>query len=129
MRRIFFDSPGAGKRFLLLFFPAALGLSLGLACQPKVQNTSVDAGGGRRKGSPPMCYQYRGESRKTYDAYDVFIHVNNTCSYSVDCVVWDDVTEQETRIVQPPYQAQSLVLAQAVQASRVNLKLECVWKP
>jgi hypothetical protein len=76
-----------------------------------------------------MCYQYRGESRKTYDAYDVFIHVNNTCSYPVECVIWDDVTEQETRLVQPPYQAQSLALAMNVQASRVSLKLECIWKP
>lgn len=129
MRRILFDSHLAGKRFLHSSFAAFVGFSLAFGCQSKVQNTSVDAGGGMRKGSPPMCYQYRGESRKTYDAYDVFIHVNNSCRYSVDCLIYDDVTEQQTRLVQPPYQAQSLALAVNVQASRVNLKLECTWKP
>ncbi len=129
MRRILFDSPPVGKRFLASSFALMVGLTLASGCQSKVQNTSVDAGGGMRKGSPPMCYQYRGESRKTYDAYDIFIHVNNTCSYPVDCLVYDDVTEQQTRLVQPPYQAQSLALATNVQASRVSLKLECTWKP
>lgn len=129
MRRILFDSLSVGKRFLTASFAIGVGLSLAVGCQSKVQNTSVDAGSGNRKGSPPMCYQYRGESRKTYDAYDIFVHVNNTCSYPVDCVIYDDVNEKETQLVMPAYQAQSLTLALNVQASRVNLKVTCIWKP
>lgn len=106
-----------------------VGAAFGLGCQPKTQNVSVDAGGGMRKGAPPMCYQYRGEARKTYDAYDVFLHLNNTCSYSVDCLIYDDVTEKQVQLTMPPYQAADYALAQNVQASRVDLSVECTWKP
>jgi hypothetical protein len=129
MRRILFDSPPAGKSFLASSFATFVAISFTLGCQSKVQNTSVDAGGGMRKGSPPMCYQYRGEARKTYDAYDIFVHVNNTCSYPVACLIYDDVNEKESQLSMPAYQAQSLALALNVQASRVNLKVECTWKP
>ena len=90
---------------------------------------SVDAGGGMRKGSPPMCYQYRGEARKTYDAYDIFLHLNNTCSYTVNCLIYDDVTEKQLELAMPPFQAANYALATNVQASRVDLSLECTWKP
>jgi hypothetical protein len=129
MRRILFDSSRAGKR---LFFATVLTTAFSapvLGCQSKVQPVSVDAGGGQRKGSPPMCYQSRTESRKTMTAYDIFLHINNTCSYSVDCLVYDDVTENKLHVVYAPYQADSLILAQNVQASRVDVDFECVWKP
>jgi hypothetical protein len=129
MRCILFDSPLAGKRLVRSLLAVwALG-TLGPGCQQKTQNVSVDAGGGRRKGSPPMCYQSRGEARKTYDAYDIFLHLNNTCSYPVDCLIYDDVTEKQTHLVMPAFQAGDYVLATGVQASRVDLSLECTWKP
>jgi hypothetical protein len=130
MRCILFDSPPVGKS--LVRSSLAVGIAaaaLGIGCQQKTQNVSVDAGGGMRKGSPPMCYQYRGEARKTYDAYDIFLHLNNTCSYTVDCLVYDDVTEKQIRLAMPPFQAGDYTLATNVQASRVDLSVECTWKP
>lgn len=129
MRCILFDSPFAGKSLVRSFFALGLGLALGLGCQSKTQNVSVDAGGGMRKGSPPMCYQYRGEARKTYDAYDIFLHLNNTCSYPVDCRIYDDVTEKQVQLVMPAFQTGNYTLAAGVQASRVDLDVECTWKP
>jgi hypothetical protein len=98
-------------------------------CQSKVQNVSIDAGGGKRKGSPPMCFQYRSEARPAASAYDIWLHLNNTCSYAVDCVFYDDVTEKQNSISEPPYTANSVALAFNVQAKRVDVKAECTWKP
>lgn len=89
---------------------------------------SVDIGNGMRKGSPPMCYQYRGESRPIAGGYDIWFHVNNTCNYAVDCTIYDDVSEGENRYVAPPYQSQSIVLVRGSQSKQVDLDLECVWK-
>jgi hypothetical protein len=76
-----------------------------------------------------MCYQSRGEARKTYDAYDIFLHLNNTCRFTVDCLIFDDVTEKQIQLAMPPFQAGDYTLAANVQASRVDLDLECTWKP
>ena len=94
-----------------------------------VQKTAVEIGGGMRKGSPPMCYQYRGESRPLANGYDIWVHLNNTCNYSVDCTVIDDVSAQESRVVIQAYQQQSIVLVRMSESKRVSLDLDCVWKP
>ena len=94
-----------------------------------MQETSIDIGGGMRKGDPPMCFQYRGEARPTMNAYNIMLHINNTCRYSVDCTFTDDVTEQGHRIVQPAYVAGSVLLAAESPAKRVTIRAECVWKP
>jgi len=125
MRGILFDSFRASKPFL----PAFLALAWAVGCQSKVQQTSIEIGGGMRKGDPPMCFQYRVESRKTADAYDIVLHVNNSCSYSVDCTFRNDVNERETRFVQPAYQALSYGVAENVPVKRVDVSAECVWKP
>jgi hypothetical protein len=125
MRSILFDSLRASKRF----FPAFFALLALQACQSKVQQTSIDIGGGMRKGEPPMCFQYRVESRATQDAYDIFLHVNNSCSYSVDCTFTNDQNEREHRVVQPAYQAVSYVVVENVPVKRVDVDAECVWKP
>ncbi|HEX6273880.1 MAG TPA: hypothetical protein VFZ53_12620 [Polyangiaceae bacterium] len=125
MRRILFDSLRASKCFLPLFLaPLAL-----LGCQNKVQQTSIDIGGGMRKGDPPMCFQYRVEPRATQDAYDIFLHVNNSCRYSVDCTFTNDQNEREHRVVQPAHQAVSYVVVENVPVKRVDVDAECVWKP
>lgn len=108
----------------------ALGLVLlGAACGPKLEPTAVEIGGGMRKGSPPMCFQYRGESRPLAQGYDIWLHLNNTCSHPVDCTFRDNVSDQENRVVQPPFQAQSIVLVRQSESKRVDIDAECVWKP
>lgn len=107
-----------------------IGLVLvAVACASPVQKTAVEVGGGMRKGSPPMCYQYRGESRPLSQGYDIWAHLNNTCGYAVDCTIADDVSGQENRVVMQPYQSQSIVLVRASESKRVNLSLDCLWKP
>jgi hypothetical protein len=110
--------------FLALFASALVA-----GCQPKVQSVATDAGGGFLKGDPPMCFQYRGEARPTARANNIWVHINNTCRYAVDCTVWDDVTEQEHRMMAPEYQTRSFMLAPEVPQRRVDLKFDCTWKP
>ena len=76
-----------------------------------------------------MCFQYRGEATPTMRAYNIVLHVNNTCSYVVDCTFHDDVTDREHHIVSPAFQPQSYMIAEEVPAKRVDLDVECVWKP
>jgi hypothetical protein len=103
---------------------------LGVACKSSVQQVSVDIGNGMRKGDPPMCFQYRTESRATSQmgARNIFMHVNNTCRFAVDCMVYNDVTEQQQRVGLPGYRQYSFLLASGVPDDRVDLKLECTWK-
>jgi hypothetical protein len=121
--------PGRGTNVRRLPIAVGLVLTLAGACGPKVKPTAIEIGGGMRQGSPPMCFQYRGEARPLAKGYDIWLHLNNTCSYPVDCTFHDDVTDQETRFVQPPYQAQSLVLSRESDSKRVSIDAECVWKP
>jgi len=112
-----------------LVFAAVIAATLLAGCQPKVQSVATDAGGGFKKGDPPMCFQHRAEARPTASANNIWVHVNNTCSYAVDCMVWDDVTEQEHRMMAPEYQTRSFLVAPEVPNRSVDLKLDCTWKP
>ena len=110
--------------FLTLLAAASIA-----GCGPKVQSVATDAGNGYQKGDPPMCFQHRTEARPTTRANNIWVHINNTCNYLVDCVVWDDVTEQQHRMVTPEYQTRSFMLAPEVPQRRVDLKFDCTWKP
>jgi len=76
-----------------------------------------------------MCFQYRGEARPTTSAYDIWLHLNNTCGYAVNCTFFDDVTEKEYQFNMAAYQNQSQQLADEVETKRVDFEAECTWKP
>jgi hypothetical protein len=105
--------------------------SLVVACHPPVKQVSSDAGKGTRQGSPPLCFDYRGEAQATDKAgvSNIWAYLNNTCSYNVDCVIYDDVTEQEHPIGVQAYKQLRFLLAASVPANRVKLKLQCSWSP
>jgi len=119
------------KRFGLLAVMAFGCGSLLVACHPPVKQVSSDAGKGTRQGSPPLCFDYRGEAQATDKAgvSNIWAYLNNTCSYNVDCVIYDDVTEQEHPIGVQAYKQLRFLLAASVPANRVKLKLECSWSP
>ncbi|HVR21219.1 MAG TPA: hypothetical protein VMS65_16010 [Polyangiaceae bacterium] len=131
MLRILFDSLRAHKRLILLPVAFAALLFPALGCASKVENTSIEIGGGMRKGEPPMCYQHRAEARATGDTgvYDILLHVNNSCRYAVDCQVYDDVTEKQNHVTMAANQAYTFGIAEAVPNKRVDLKFDCTWKP
>jgi len=113
-----------------VFAALAVAASLAAGCGPKVQKVgSIDVGGGVKKGDPPMCFQLRSEARPTGSANNIWVHVNNTCRYSVDCMVWDSVTEQEHRMMAPEYQTRSFMVAAENEQRRVEIKPTCTWKP
>jgi hypothetical protein len=131
MLRILFDSRRAHKRLIVTPVAIAALLSAAFGCTSKVENTSIEVGGGMRKGEPPMCYQHRAEARATGDTgvYDILLHVNNSCSYAVDCQVFDDVTEKQNQVTMAANQAYTFGIAEAVPSKRVDLNFECTWKP
>jgi len=99
------------------------------ACHAPVKQ--VSAAKGSRSGSPPLCFDYRGEAQATDKAgiSNIWAFLNNTCGYQVDCVIYDDVTEQEHPIGVQAYKQLRFLLAASVPANRVKLKLECSWTP
>ncbi|HET7540523.1 MAG TPA: hypothetical protein VFK05_11650 [Polyangiaceae bacterium] len=101
---------------------------LAVACHPAVKQVSTDAS---RHGSPPLCFDYRGEAQATERAgvSNIWAYLNNTCSYPVDCVIHNDATDQEQRVGVVPYRQLRVLLAQAAPVSRVRLSLECSWNP
>jgi len=105
--------------------------SLLVGCHPPVKQVSSDVGKGTRQGSPPLCFDYRGEAQATDKAgvSNIWAYLNNTCSYNVDCVIYDDATEQEHPIGVQAYRQLRFLLAASVPANRVKLKLECSWSP
>lgn len=110
-------------------FAVVLAAALVAGCQSRVQSVATDAGGGFKKGDPPMCFQHRAEARPTTRANNIWVHINNTCRYTVDCMVWDDVTELEHRMMAPEFQTRSYMVAGEVPNRSVDLKFDCTWKP
>lgn len=104
----------------------ALAVAVGLGCGAHPQNTSSDM----RRGDPPLCFQYRGEARASAvaDRSNIWLLVNNTCSYTVDCLVWNDVTQTQHRILVPKFETNSYLIAPGAAASHVNFKLDCTWQ-
>ena len=113
---------------------AGLVLVCGLpvvACHPQVTKVSTDGGKGTRQGSPPLCFDYRGEAQATAQAgvSNIWAYLNNTCSYAVECSIYDDVTEQEHPVKLAGYQQLRFLLMAGAPANRVKLKLDCNWSP
>ena len=110
-------------------FLTVLAAALVAGCGPKVQSVATDAGNGYQKGEPPMCYQHRTEARPTGSSKNnIWVHINNTCSYLVDCVVWDDLTEQQHRMIAPEYQTRSFMIAPEASQRSVDTKFDCTWR-
>lgn len=123
------DLPRAPFRCPHVFLAVAAVAALA-GCGPKVQDVgSIDVGGGVRQGDPPMCFQLRTEARPTTRANNIWVHVNNTCRFTVDCMVWDSVTDQEHRMMAPEYQTRSFMVAPETEQRRVEIKPTCTWKP
>jgi hypothetical protein len=116
------------RRRSLAWFVLLLGFATLHGCKPRVQNVAHYAGNGMMKGDPPMCFQYQGVVRPTTYANNIVMYVNNTCSYHVDCQVYDDVTKLTRPIAAGPFSAAPILLAANVKVSSVTLKLECTWK-
>lgn len=76
-----------------------------------------------------MCFQYRLESQPTMRAYNHYLHINNSCRYAVDCTFHDDLTDRDHRFTTPAHQAVSYELAAEVETKRVDVDVECLWKP
>ncbi len=96
-----------------------------------MKQVSTDFSDSKRQGSPPLCYDYRGEAQATAEAgvSNLWAYLNNTCSYTVDCVIYDDVTEKEQRVAVAAYKQLRFLLAASVPANRLHLKLTCGWSP
>jgi hypothetical protein len=105
--------------------------SLLVACASPVKKVSTEFGGGERRGTPPLCFDYRAEAQATGEAgvSNLWAYLNNTCSYVVDCMIYDDVTEKEQRVAVNSYKQLRFLLASRVPANRVRVKLDCSWDP
>jgi hypothetical protein len=128
MERVLLIWAPAGRLVTSLVLACAMCSLSSMGCASKVQQTSHYAGEGMREGTPPMCFQYRIEMRPTARAGNLWLHANNTCSFVVDCVFYDDVTEQNFRLVQAGYQSRSVVLAAEVPASDADVDVKCTWQ-
>ncbi|HEV8550477.1 MAG TPA: hypothetical protein VGQ57_15640 [Polyangiaceae bacterium] len=128
-RRMFADQARALERCPHVFLAAALALSAFVGCGgQRIQNTATYAGNGVYKGEPPMCFQYRGEARPTGTANNIWVHINNTCRYDVDCNIWDSISDKEHRMLTPTMQTRSFLAQPETPERRFTLKLDCTWK-
>jgi hypothetical protein len=57
----------------------------------------------------------------------LLVHFNNTCDFALDCIVSNDVTEQEQRVVLMPKQHSALLVATGVDISSFDAQLACTW--
>jgi hypothetical protein len=111
---------------------AALGLgafaagSIIIACHHAVQPTAY-MGDGVYAGSPPLCLQHREESRPSTYHRSLLVHFNNTCDFVLDCIVTNDATEQEQRVVVMPKQHSALLVATGVDINSFDAQIDCTW--
>jgi hypothetical protein len=111
-------------RWFLLGLGALAWSALG--CHSAVQPTAY-MGDGLHEGEPPLCFQHREESRPTNQARTLLVHFNNTCDFALDCLVYNDVTEQEQRAVVIANGRATLLVAAGTDASRFDVELSCQW--
>jgi hypothetical protein len=120
---------GSLRRFL----PRAAGscclCALLLAGCKKATQEVAYVGDGTYEGEPPMCLQYRKESKPGVKARSLWVHFNNTCSYAMDCMVYNDVSEEELRIVLLKHQPKSLLLFVGTEEKSFDIELHCTWQP
>lgn len=115
-----------GRRFAALGLGALAACSLTPACTHAVQQTAY-MGDGVYEGSPPLCLQHREESRPSTYYRSLLVHFNNTCDFALDCIVTNDATEQEQRVVVMPKQHSALLVATGVDISSFDAQLACTW--
>lgn len=108
------------------FAGAALALAAS-SCSSSLQSTTY-LGDGEYGGSPPLCLQYREESRPTSRWRTLFVHFNNTCDYPLDCTVYNDATEQEQRVMLMADRHFTLVVEGMSDVSRFDAELYCIWR-
>jgi hypothetical protein len=106
---------------------AALSLT-SLGCRHHYVKQTAYAGDGNYTGSPPMCFQHREESRPTSVSRTLLVHFNNTCSFPIECSVYNDVTEaeQEVRLFQGGRYI--LLVSGNSDAKRFDVELDCTWQ-
>jgi hypothetical protein len=104
-----------------------LALTLSLGCRPSVQPTAY-VGDGVYEGEPPMCLQQRKESRPGPWQRSLLVHFNNTCDYSFDCSVYNDVTEQDQRVVVFANNRATLLITASSDESSFDIDMDCTWK-
>ena len=115
-----------GQRFAALGLGALAACSGVMACHPAVQQTAY-MGDGVYAGPAPLCLQHREESRPSTYYRSLLVHFNNTCDFALDCIVTNDATEQEQRVVVMPKQHSALLVATGVDISSFDAQLDCTW--
>lgn len=98
-----------------------------VACRPTVEPTAY-VGDGTYEGDPPMCLQHREESRPGPYKRLLIVHFNNTCDFALDCLVYNDVVDNEQRVILLGNGRASLLVATGQDASRFDVDLDCQWQ-
>lgn len=98
------------------------------ACSKPVMQDVAYVGDGTYEGEPPMCLQYRKESHAETKQRSLWVHFNNTCSFPLSCLVYNDVSEQELQVVLLKYQPKSLLLLAGSDESSFDVELNCTWQ-
>lgn len=98
-----------------------------LGCRPSVEPTAY-VGDGTYEGEPPMCLQYDEESRPGAYKRSLIVHFNNTCDFAVDCMVYNDVVDNEQRVVVLGNGRAALLVATGQDAKSFGVELHCQWQ-
>jgi len=114
------------KLWPISFAGAALALAES-SCTQSLQPTTY-LGDGEYGGSPPICLQYREESRPASRWRTLLVHFNNTCDYPLDCSVYNDATEQEQRVGLIANRRFTLVVEGVSEVTRFDVELDCIWR-
>ena len=99
-----------------------------LGCRPAVQPTAY-VGDGTYEGSPPMCLQHDEESKPGPWKRSFLVHFNNTCDFAFDCLVYNDVVDNEQRVVLLGNARASLLVATGQDDTSFDVELDCQWQP
>jgi hypothetical protein len=101
---------------------------LALGCRPAVQPTAY-VGDGLYEGDPPLCLQHDEESRPGNWKRSLLVHFNNTCDFAFDCLVYNDVADNEQRVVILGNARASLLVATGQEDTSFDVELDCQWQP
>lgn len=114
---------------------AILGFTVAVfatSCSNTLEQTSAsdasELSGNLRTGSPPLCFQQRKEARNAGNFYRLWLHMNNTCGYLVQCSIWDDVNDAESKVAVRAHEPFSLLVSPESETNRFEVELDCEWE-
>lgn len=106
-----------------------LALVLTFGCKKNtLEHTSTGAGDGDYPQQPPLCFQHETESRPSTFNRQLLVHINNTCTFAIDCEMTTDANDRTFEVKAGPYGLYNLLVDPNSERREFRANFQCTWE-